>query len=109
MRRRLAAMVLAFEAITVALAIPVAPDAALPLVVVALLCVVGASIVRRPIGITFGWMVQALLLAVIWFVPAFAFVGVPYLLLWWYCLRIGDRIDRERLHASDSTEEPNVP
>lgn len=104
MRIRLAAMVLAFEAITVALALPVATDAARPLTFVAVLCVLTAAVLRRPGGFIVAWTVQILLLALILIVHAFAFVAVPYVLLWWYCTRIGSRIDRERLHAATSSE-----
>lgn len=109
MRNRLASMVLVFEAITVLLAIPVATQAALPLAVVALFCVVTAGVVRRPGGLLFASTLQFVLLALTTIVPAFVFVAVPYLLLWWYCLRIGSRIDRERLHGTDSSDGPDVP
>lgn len=108
MRNRLAAMVLAFEAITVGLAIPVAPGAARPLTFVAVLCVLTAAVLRRPGGIAVAWILQVLLLALIFVLPAFAFVAVPYVLLWWYCLRVGSRIDRERLHANPMPEGPDV-
>ena len=109
MRYRLAAMVLAFEAVTVGLAIPVATAAARPLTLVAVICVLTAAIVRRPGGMAVAWAVQVVLLALIVVVPAFAFVAVPYVALWWFCVRIGTRIDRERLHAEDATDGTDVP
>lgn len=108
MRNRLAAMVLVFEAITVCLAIPVATSSALPLAISALTCAVAAAVVRRPGGLQIAWAVQIVMLALIAVVPSFAFVAVPYVVLWWYCLRIGSRIDRERLHAIDPADEPDI-
>ena len=107
MRRRLAAMVLAFEAITSALAIPVAANlatsdaAAEVFAFVAVTALLTSAVLRRPGGFVIGWVVQGVLLATIFVVPAFAFVAIPFCALWWYCLRIGARIDheREQLHG----------
>lgn len=104
MRNRLASMVLAFEAITVGLAIPVATHAAGVLAIVAVSCIVSAGVVRRPGGLALAWVLQVVLVALTAIVPAFIFVAVPYALLWWYCLRVGNRIDRERAHGVDTTE-----
>lgn len=107
MRSRLAAMVLVFEAITSALAIPVAAnlatsDAAVEaFTLLAIFALLTTAALRRPGGIAVGWIVQAAMLATIVIVPAFAFVALPFCVLWWYCLRIGARIDleREQLHG----------
>ena len=101
MRRRLAAMVLAFEAITCGLAIPVAATvsdstrAVQLLTLIAVLAVLTAEVLRRPGGMAVGWMVQGLLLVTILLMPAFGFVAGPFAALWWFCLRVGARIDRE--------------
>lgn len=108
MRRRLAAMVLAFEAVTCGLAIPVAgavagsDTAVRVLTLLAITSVLVAGVLRRPFGFAVGWLLQLGMIAVIVVVPAFAFVAVPFVALWWYCLRVGARIDREReqLHGN---------
>ena len=102
MRRRLAAMVLAFEAITCGLAIAVAAtvtqsDRAVQLLTfIAVTAVLASAVLRRPFGFAIGWALQAVMLGAILFVPAFAFVAIPFAVLWWFCLRVGGRIDRER-------------
>ena len=102
MRNRLAAMVLVFESITCGLAIPVAAMvsessmAARLLTGMAVMCLLTAGLLRRSFGIALGWAVQICVVVVIVFVPAFAFVGIPFALLWWLSLRIGGRIDLER-------------
>lgn len=110
MRTRLAAMVLVFEAITCGLAIPVAAQvsdadaAARALAALAIVAVLAAGVLRRPGGFAIGWLLQAGLLSTCWLVPAFAFVAVPFVTLWWFCLRIGGRIDREREQLHPPTE-----
>ena len=102
MRRRLAAMVLAFEAITCGLAIPVAAavagsdTAVRALTLLAIMSVLMAGVLRRPFGFAVAWLLQFGMLGAIIVVPSFAFVAVPFVALWWYCLRVGARIDRER-------------
>ena len=77
--RVLATSVLAFEAIVVALGIPVAvrlgPAAghgATPWVgaLLVLLCILAAAMVTRPVGVALGWAVQVLVLAAGLLVPA---------------------------------------
>lgn len=105
MRNRLAAMVLVFEAITAGLAIAVtqalheSSNAIRMLTVAAMLGLIGAAVMRRPFGVVIAWSAQLVMLATAVVLPMFAFIAVPYLALWWYCLRIGARIDRERRHA----------
>lgn len=101
MRRRLGAMVLAFEAITALLAIPVAAQSehrtgVTALAAIAILCVVAAGMLRRTFGIAVGWGMQGLYVVTSFALPAFAFVALPFAALWWYCMHIGTRIDRDR-------------
>ncbi|GAA6526553.1 hypothetical protein IDVR_23490 [Intrasporangium sp. DVR] len=58
----------------------------------ALLSVVAAGLLRRPYGVTIGWLVQALTLASALIVPAMVVVGVIFLVLWVTCLILGGRI-----------------
>ena len=97
--RVIAASVLAFEAIIVVLAIPVAitlggVDPAVAGVVggvLALLCIVIAGSLRRPWGYAAGWVAQALILMSGFVVHAMFFVGGMFVALWWIGLRVGRR------------------
>lgn len=61
---------------------------------VALLAVVAAGTVRRPWGVSLGWVVQALTLIGGLFVQTMVVVGVVFLALWVTCLVQGDKVDR---------------
>lgn len=63
---------------------------------VALLCLVAAATVRRPVGIWIGWVVQVALLASGLVVPAMVVVGLIFAALWAVALYLGGRIDSER-------------
>lgn len=102
MKRRLAAMVLVFEAITLGLAIPVAATvgdsqpAVILLSVIAVLSLLAPGGLGRGWGYPLGWALQGAQLIGIVLLPALAFVAVPFVALWSYCLYMGDRIDRGR-------------
>ena len=95
-------MVLVFEAITIGLAIPVAAQvsgsgsAVLLLTVIAVLSLIAPGGLGRRWGYPLGWTLQAAQLAGILLLPALAFVAVPFVALWSYCMYTGARIDRER-------------
>ena len=59
----------------------------------ALSCILGAGLMRRPYGVTLGWLIQlaTFLSAVV--VPAMLLVGVIFAALWVTCLVQGHRID----------------
>lgn len=59
----------------------------------AVLCIVAAGMLRRPIGLTLGWLVQLLTLASGFVVRGMIIVGLIFLLLWVTCLVQGRRID----------------
>lgn len=59
----------------------------------AVLCMVGAGLMRRPWGVTLGWVVQVVTLASAVVVPAMLVVGLIFLGLWLLCLVQGKRID----------------
>lgn len=103
--RVIASSVLAFEALVVLLAVPVAITLAGvdPAVAVAgglllmALCVVAAGSLGRGWGYAVGWVVQALLVASGFVVPAMFLVGGVFAVLWVVGLRVGRR--GEQLHA----------
>jgi hypothetical protein len=59
------------------------------------LAVVAAGTLRRPWGITLGWLVQALTLLSALVVPLMLVVGIFFLTMWVTCLVQGARIDAE--------------
>jgi hypothetical protein len=59
------------------------------------LCVVAAGLMRRPWGVTLGWVVQALTLLSALVVPMMLVVGLFFLALWMTCLVKGGQIDAE--------------
>jgi hypothetical protein len=61
----------------------------------AALAVVAAGTLRRPWGITLGWVVQALTLLSAFVVPLMLVVGIFFLTMWVTCLVQGTRIDAE--------------
>ena len=67
----------------------------------ALLCFLAAGLMRRPWGVTFGWVIQALTFASAAVVPAMVVVGLIFLTLWVgalvLCRRAEDQLaERER-------------
>ena len=76
----------------------------------AVLCVVAAGLVRRPWGVTLGWVVQALTLLSALVVPAMLIVGLIFLALWVLCMVQGSRIDalqaQRRAQAHDESARP---
>ncbi len=59
------------------------------------LAFVAAGTLRRPWGITLGWVVQALTLLSALVVPLMLVVGIFFLTMWVTCLIQGARIDAE--------------
>jgi hypothetical protein len=79
----------------------------------AVLCVVGAGLMRRPWGVTLGWVVQALTLLSALVVPAMLLVGLIFLALWVLCMLQGAKIDalqaqREAQAREESARPPSV-
>lgn len=66
----------------------------------AVLCVLAAGAMRSRAGIYLGWLCQVLTLASALVLPAMVVVGILFLLLWWVCLRNGQRIDADRERAA---------
>lgn len=63
---------------------------------IAVLCVLAAGTLRRPWGVTLGWVIQALTLLAAFVVPMMLLVGLIFLALWVTCLVQGHRIDHEQ-------------
>ncbi len=59
----------------------------------AVLCIVAAGLMRSPIGVTLGWLIQLACFASAVIVPMMAFVGVIFGALWVICLIQGHKID----------------
>jgi hypothetical protein len=60
-----------------------------------LLCFVGAGLVRRPWGVTLGWLLQLATFAAATVVPAMAVVGAIFLVLWVGSLVVCHRADEQ--------------
>jgi hypothetical protein len=71
----------------------------------AALAVVAAGTLRRPWGITLGWLVQALTLLSALVVPLMLVVGIFFLTMWVTCLIQGARIDAEVLEREAAAAE----
>jgi hypothetical protein len=103
-KRSVAAALLVLEAIVIVLAIPVAiviadvrPAIALSVGgSVALLCVVVAGLLRRPVGYALGWVIQGLAIAMGFVVPSMFFLGGVFALLWFITLRVGRAIEEQQ-------------
>ena len=61
--------------------------------VLAVLCVLDAGLLRRPLGITVGWALQVATLACAVIVPLMALVGLLFGALWVTALVLGRRMD----------------
>lgn len=117
--RVLCSAVLAIEAVVVLLATSLAASsgavgstalawaAGLALMV---LLVLAAGALRRPWGLTFGWVLQALVLAsaavVGW---TMLIVGGIFVVLWWLAIRNGSRVDALRAQAAQGAAAGSAP
>ncbi|MEZ5115759.1 MAG: DUF4233 domain-containing protein [Candidatus Nanopelagicales bacterium] len=109
----LCSSVLAFEAIVVLLAIPVALNFGwgsdrTALVVgggftLALLLLLAIGTLRRPWGLTAGWVLQAAVIACGFVVPAMFVLGVVFAVLWWVAIHYGSRGDAIKAARSASS------
>ncbi len=103
--RVLGTSVFVFEAIVVALFIPVAyftgiltdgSQAAWVGVLMVILCILAAAFVMRPFGVVFGWVVQAVVIASGLVVPMMFVLGAAFGALWVGADLLGRRVERER-------------
>ena len=58
------------------------------------LCIVAAGLLRGPLGLPLGWVVQILTLASAVVLPMMLFVGLMFTGLWVMCLVQGDKVER---------------
>ena len=118
--KSLLAAVLVFEAVVVALAIPVAvladgrgAAAAWALAALAVLLVLAAGVVRRPGGIAVGWVLQVLVCLSGLLVPAMAVLGLIFLGVWVTALVYGAKGDRlaaeNKAKAAARTRDAGLP
>ena len=95
--RGLASAVLAFQAIVIGLAIPVAVvvygvDGAKAGWVGGLLavsCLVVIGLLSHPWAYALGWVIQVLMILAGFIVPAMFILGIMFAALWWGALRLG--------------------
>lgn len=114
--RVIAASILAFEALIVVLAVPVAvtlgdvdPMAAvLAGLALVVLCLAAAGSLGRPWGYRLGWLVQALLLASGFVVHAMFLVGGLFAILWVVGLRVGRRGEQLRAQRWGEPDDPQA-
>ena len=59
----------------------------------AILCLLTAGLMRRPYGVTLGWLLQVATFLCAFVVPMMLAVGVIFTVLWVLCLWQGQRID----------------
>lgn len=59
----------------------------------AVLCLVAAGLMRTPVGVTVGWLIQVATFLCGFVLPMMLIVGVIFTALWVVCLWQGQRID----------------
>lgn len=115
---RVAATLLALEAIVIMLAIPVAvvvADVDAPVAVpvglgVGLACFVAAALVRRTkVGYVLGSVLQVVAILAGFIVPVMFFLGGLFALLWVVLLRIGPDVDRAKAEKHDRGKSGGAP
>ncbi|WP_246241788.1 DUF4233 domain-containing protein [Flexivirga aerilata] len=74
--------------------------------VLAVLCIVSAGSLRRPWGVTLGWLIQLATIASAVIVPMMLIVGVMFAALWVTALHQGRKMDALTLSASSRAGEP---
>ncbi|WP_406831414.1 DUF4233 domain-containing protein [Pedococcus sp. KACC 23699] len=62
----------------------------------AVLCFLAAGMMRRPWGVTLGWLIQVATFAAAFVVPAMLLVGFVFLVLWVGSLVVCHRVEQEQ-------------
>lgn len=111
--------VLVFEALVMALFIPVAyflgeaadgPTAAWLGAGLVVLCIVASAVVTRRFGIALGWVVQVLVVACGFVVPGMFLLGGIFAALWWAAVHFGRKADAaDAVRASSTPAPPSAP
>ncbi|NUL48872.1 DUF4233 domain-containing protein [Cellulosimicrobium funkei] len=68
----------------------------------AAVAVLDCALVRKPVGIWIGWVIQILLVASAFIEYTMAIVGVGFGLAWWYAVTKGAQIDRENVRRAEA-------
>jgi hypothetical protein len=68
--------------------------------VLMLLCVLCAGMLRSRAGYALGWVLQAVMIAGGFVVPMMFGIGVAFAVIWFFALRIGGRVDREKAEVA---------
>ncbi len=79
--------------------------------VLAILLIAGAGTLGRRYGITVGWVLQGFVLAWGFWVPAMWVVGGIFVVLWFFAVRNGTRIDAlraQRAAEADGAGDPEA-
>ena len=74
----------------------------------AVLCVVAAGMLRRPIGYWLGWAVQGLSIALGFVVPMMFLLGLLFASLWAGAYYLGAQIDRERAEREATARDTDI-
>ena len=106
--RQLAAIVLTFEAIVLALVTPVMISVAdvskgVSLAVclgLALLTLVAAGLLRHKVGYVLGWIVQVGAVGLGFVVPVMFVLGLAFAGFWVMAIKLGRRIDEAKANAA---------
>ncbi|ABS04959.1 putative membrane protein [Kineococcus radiotolerans] len=64
--------------------------------VLLLLCVLCAGMLRSRAGYAFGWVLQVVMIAGGFVVPMMFLVGAGFAVIWFFAVRLGNRIEREQ-------------
>ena len=102
--RSLASIVLAFEALVLALVTPVMisvadvkPGTAIPLCLgLALLAIVAAGLLRNQVGYVLGWVIQVAAVGLGFVVPVMFVLGLAFAAFWVLAYVLGKRIDEAK-------------
>jgi hypothetical protein len=70
-------------------------------------CILAAGLMRRPFGVTLGWLIEVATFLSAFVVPAMLVVGIIFTALWVTCLVQGHRIDT--LQATWAAEREAAP
>jgi hypothetical protein len=56
--------------------------------------IVAIGLLRASVGVWLGWLVQLIVIAAGFLVPAFFIVGAIFTAMWTYCMIVSARLDR---------------
>lgn len=68
--------------------------------VLILLCLLCAGMLRSRAGYGLGWILQVVMIAGGFVVPMMFGIGVAFAVIWFFSLRIGGRVDREKAEVA---------